>query len=113
MYSVTDSTSAAGMPDGEYQLGTHRVFKKDDVVRLSDGTLAGSAATAEVTVNTLRQFGLEWPEISNDNDKYATCIVARLDEPGAIIRGNMSDFVTFRGQTLESVWIDGQPIIEV
>lgn len=112
LYSVTDSTSAAGMPDGEYQLGTHRVFKKDDVVRLSDGTLAGSAATAEVTVNTLRQFGLEWPEIAAMTSSRSASWLG-LAKYGAIVRGNLADFVTFRGQTLESVWINGHPIYEV
>ena len=63
LYSVTDSTSAAGMPDGEYQLGTNKVYKKNESVTLRDGTLAGSAATADLVVKTLRKFGLDWVEI--------------------------------------------------
>ena len=65
------------MPDGEYQLGTHRVFKKDDVVRLSDGTLAGSAAAAK-SLYTLRQFGLEWPEIAAMTSTI--CILAAANQ---------------------------------
>lgn len=41
-YCVTDSTAAAGMPDGEYTLGRHKVYKCMGGVRLKDGTLAGS-----------------------------------------------------------------------
>jgi N-acetylglucosamine-6-phosphate deacetylase len=41
-YCVTDSTAAAGMPDGEYSLGRHKVYKCMGGVRLKDGTLAGS-----------------------------------------------------------------------
>lgn len=42
LYCVTDSTAAAGMPDGEYRLGSHTVTKCLGGVRLPDGTLAGS-----------------------------------------------------------------------
>jgi N-acetylglucosamine-6-phosphate deacetylase len=112
LYSVTDSTSAAGMPDGEYQLGTHRVFKQADVVCLDDGTLAGSAATASVTVKTLRQFGLDWLEIAAMTSMRPASWVG-LKNQGAIAEGSVADFVTFRDEALESVWIDGQLIFEV
>lgn len=39
---MTDSTAAAGMPDGQYKLGSHTVTKCLGGVRLPDGTLAGS-----------------------------------------------------------------------
>jgi len=112
LYSVTDSTSAAGMPDGEYQLGTHRVFKHDDVVCLSDGTLAGSAATAVVTVRTLRQFGLDWLEIAAMTSMRPASWIG-LASQGSIAVGSAADFVTFRNEALESVWIDGQLVFEV
>ena len=112
LYSVTDSTSAAGMPDGEYQLGTHRVFKQDDVVCLDDGTLAGSAATASVTVKTLRQFGLGWLEIAAMTSMRPALWLG-LTNQGAIATGSVADFVTFRDEALESVWLDGQLIFKV
>jgi N-acetylglucosamine-6-phosphate deacetylase len=43
LFCVTDSTAAAGMPDGDYRLGEHSVHKCMGGVRLPDGTLAGSA----------------------------------------------------------------------
>lgn len=42
LYCVTDSTAAAGMPDGEYRLGRQMVTRCMGGVRLPDGTLAGS-----------------------------------------------------------------------
>lgn len=42
---TTDQTSAAGAPAGEYTLSGRRVVSDGKVVRLEDGTLAGSAAT--------------------------------------------------------------------
>jgi N-acetylglucosamine-6-phosphate deacetylase len=42
---TTDQTSAAGAPPGAYELSGRRVMSDGHVVRLEDGTLAGSAAT--------------------------------------------------------------------
>ena len=111
LYSVTDSTAAAGMKDGKYKLGTHHVYKKNGVVRLADGTLAGSAATAEKTVETLSAFGLPW-------DDVASMIATRpanwlgLTKMGRIAKGCSSDFLVYRGGVLESVWIEGISVFQ-
>lgn len=42
---TTDQTGAAGAPPGNYMLSGREVVSDGKVVRLSDGTLAGSAAT--------------------------------------------------------------------
>lgn len=42
---ISDSTEAAGMPEGEYSLGGQRVYKRSSTVTLEDGTLAGSASS--------------------------------------------------------------------
>ncbi len=42
---VTDAVRPTGMPDGSYSFGERTVLLKDGVVRLPDGTLAGSAIT--------------------------------------------------------------------
>ena len=110
LYSVTDSTAAAGMPDGEYQLGTHRVFKRNDVVCLSDGTLAGSACTADMTVKTLREFGLDWSDIVAMTSTRPAAWLG-LKKLGAIDLGYSADFVTYRNQQLESVWIGGVSVV--
>ena len=44
---ITDSISAAGMPDGDYTFEGAAVTVKDGAARLSDGTLAGSTLTLE------------------------------------------------------------------
>lgn len=53
LYCVTDSTSATGMPDGEYQLGRQTVTKCLGGVRLADGTLAGSTLTMDQALRNL------------------------------------------------------------
>lgn len=44
---VTDAMEAAGMPSGEYELSGRKVRLEDGEVRMSDGTLAGSALTMD------------------------------------------------------------------
>ena len=43
---VTDAMAGAGMPDGDYTLGSLEVVVTGGVARLADGTMAGSTATA-------------------------------------------------------------------
>ena len=50
---TTDQTAAAGMPPGSYVLSGRRVVSDGAVVRLEDGTLAGSAATMDRLVRRM------------------------------------------------------------
>ena len=109
LYSVTDATAAAGMPDGEYRLGSHRVWKADGAVRLADGTLAGSAATAVTTVSTLLEFGLPWPEIVAMTATRPAQWLGFADV-GEITVGAYADFLLWTGAGLQSVWIGGDQI---
>jgi len=47
---ITDAISAAGLADGEYQLGGLKVLVEDAAARLADGTLAGSTLTMDKAV---------------------------------------------------------------
>lgn len=55
--AITDAMEAAGMPDGQYQLGGQDVFVKEGAARLADGTLAGSTLTMVRAFQNLIQFG--------------------------------------------------------
>jgi N-acetylglucosamine-6-phosphate deacetylase len=52
---ITDATSAAGMPDGKYQLGPIEVEVKDGKCT-SNGSLAGSVLTMDRAVRNITQF---------------------------------------------------------
>src|ERR671913_1567440 len=53
---VTDAMEAAGMPQGDYELGGRKVRLEDGAVRLPDGTLAGSALTMDEAVRNAAKF---------------------------------------------------------
>ncbi|MCB9162006.1 MAG: N-acetylglucosamine-6-phosphate deacetylase [Caldilineaceae bacterium] len=57
---ITDAMRAAGLPEGEYDLGGQPVTVKDGQCRLADGTLAGSVLTMDrALVNFMAASG--WP----------------------------------------------------
>lgn len=65
LYCVSDATAATGMPDGEYSLGTQRVFKCLGCVRLATGSLAGSALTMDQALRNLISLGLDLADASH------------------------------------------------
>lgn len=56
---VTDAIAAAGMPDGQYELGRLKVTVQGRECRLDDGTLAGSVLTMDRAVGFMvREVGV-------------------------------------------------------
>ncbi len=83
---VTDAMAAAGMPDGNYELGSLSVTVSDGVARTDYGSLAGStlalatavlnyaewigdplAALRAATTNPAERYGFRLPELSLEN----------------------------------------------
>ena len=52
---ITDATSATGMPDGKYRLGTLEVELKDGIIQ-REGKLAGSVLTMDRAVRNAMKF---------------------------------------------------------
>jgi N-acetylglucosamine-6-phosphate deacetylase len=52
---ITDSMSAAELPDGQYQLGGQDVFVRGAEARLQSGALAGSTLVLDAAVRTMVQ----------------------------------------------------------
>ena len=90
---TTDQTSAAGAPAGNYELSGRAVVSDGKVVRLEDGTLAGSAATMPDLVSLMARL----PGMSAARAvSFASSVPARvLDERrlGRIGAGACADLV--------------------
>ncbi len=110
LYCVTDSTAAAGMPDGEYMLGRAQVHKCLGGVRLADGTLAGSTLTMDQALRNLVGLGLELADASRRVSTYAA------NHLGLALRGRLqthcfADMVVLdRNLQLISVIVEGHRI---
>ncbi|MDF0730432.1 N-acetylglucosamine-6-phosphate deacetylase [Pseudomonas entomophila] len=107
LYCVTDSTAAAGMPDGEYQLGSHTVTKCLGGVRLADGTLAGSTLTMDQALRNLVKIGLPLAEASQRLSQFPADYLG-LAERGRLQVGAWADAVLFDRQLkLTAVMVEG------
>ncbi len=111
LYCVTDSTAAAGMPDGEYRLGRHTVTKCLGGVRLPDGTLAGSTLTMDQALrNLVDGLGLSLSDASRHVSTHAADYLGVTDR-GRLSTGAWGDVVRLdRDLKLMDVWLEGSSI---
>ncbi len=93
MVLISDALRCCGMPEGEYELGGQQVFLKDNVARLADGTIAGSATNLFDCMRNAIRFGIP----KESAVRAATWNPARqihaLDRVGSIADGKLADFV--------------------
>ena len=104
---VTDAMRAAGMPEGEYHLGSkedgQKVIVEDGVAKLPDrSAFAGSVATMNLLVKNAMQLG-EVP--LTEAIKMATTTPARIigcaDTKGSLAPGKDADLVVFEEDSAE------------
>jgi N-acetylglucosamine-6-phosphate deacetylase len=111
LYCVTDSTSAAGMPDGDYKLGRHTVTKCMGGVRLADGTLAGSVLSMDQALrNLVNTLGLDLADASRRVSTYAADHMG-LQDRGRLQAGAWGDVVVLdRDLALQTVLVEGHAV---
>lgn len=108
LFCVTDSTAAAGMPDGEYMLGRQVVHKCMGGVRLADGTLAGSTLTMDQALRNLVKIGLPLSEASRRVSTNAADYLGETQR-GRLAPGCHADFVVLdRDLNIKAVYIEGE-----
>ncbi|MDG4794263.1 N-acetylglucosamine-6-phosphate deacetylase [Micromonospora sp. WMMD1082] len=91
---VTDSMAAAGMPDGEYELGGQDVTVADGVARLSrDGAIAGSTLTMDAALRSAVAAGVPVPDAVRMASTTPALAVGLGDQVGALQVGLRADLV--------------------
>lgn len=110
---ITDAMSAAGLGDGQYDLGGQAVTVQAGVARLTEGgALAGSTLTMiEALRFMVRKVGVSVEEAS----RFASGNPARLlgleASHGSIAQGKQADLLLISPELeLERVWIRGKAI---
>ena len=111
LYCVTDSTSAAGMPDGDYKLGRHTVTKCMGGVRLADGTLAGSVLSMDQALrNLVNTLGLSLADASSRVSTFAADHMGLADR-GRLQTGAWADAVVLnRDLQVQAVVVEGYAV---
>lgn len=107
LYSVTDATAAAGMPDGNFILGSLSVYKKGDRVQLVDGTIAGSCLTQVQSLALLRSWNLDWPTIIELTSSRPASWINETTL-GKITIGAKANWIELNADTAVALWVEGQ-----
>ena len=111
LYCVTDSTAAAGMPDGEYRLGRHRVTRCMGGVRLADGTLAGSVLTMDQAFkNLVNVMSMSLAEASLRTSTLAADFVAIADRGRLAIGCHADAVVLDQSLNISQVFTEGRAV---
>ncbi|NOU69498.1 N-acetylglucosamine-6-phosphate deacetylase [Paenibacillus sp. LMG 31461] len=112
---ITDAMSAAGLGDGQYDLGGQAVTVQAGVARLTEGgALAGSTLTMIDALRFMvREVGVSVAEAS----RYASGNPARLlgleATHGSITEGKHADLLLISSELeLEQVWVHGMTMNE-
>jgi N-acetylglucosamine-6-phosphate deacetylase len=110
LYGVTDATAATGMPDGEYGLGSQRVYKCLGCVRLATGSLAGSVLTMDQALRNFVGLGLDLADASNRLSLYPADYLGET-ERGRLAPGAWADIVVLNADLQPvAVFVEGEAI---
>jgi N-acetylglucosamine-6-phosphate deacetylase len=91
---ITDAIRGAGLPDGEYAIDSRMVTIRDGVVRLPDGTIAGSVLTMERALhNVLRATGRSLQELWSMSSLNAARAIGVSASKGSLEVGKDADLV--------------------
>jgi N-acetylglucosamine-6-phosphate deacetylase len=108
---VTDAMAAAGMPDGEYELGGQAVTVTDGVARLAhQGSIAGSTLTMDAALRRTVHSGVSIDRAVTMASATPARVLGLGNEIGAIEVGLRADLVCLdEGLGVVSVVRKGKP----
>ncbi|MBW5447974.1 N-acetylglucosamine-6-phosphate deacetylase [Cohnella sp. CFH 77786] len=112
---VTDAMAAAGMPDGDYEIGGLPVVMAMGVARLKDGdSLAGSTLTmVDAFRFMVREVGVSVPDASKMASANPARQLGLAREVGTLEAGKRADVLLLDGSlTLRGVWVGGSELRE-
>ncbi|NJP31557.1 N-acetylglucosamine-6-phosphate deacetylase [Micromonospora thermarum] len=91
---ITDAMAAAGMPDGEYELGGQSVTVADGVARLArDGAIAGSTLTMDAALRHAVAAGIQIADAARMVATTPARAIGLGDRLGALQTGLRADLV--------------------
>ena len=106
---ITDACQAAGMPDGEYEIGGLPLILKDGAARLaSNGALAGSVLVMNKALKNVYEItGLPLSQLVKTTSWNQACSLG-LSKLGRIEPGYLADMVALDEDfEVRKVWVDG------
>lgn len=110
---VSDSSSGAGMPDGNYRLGNFTVHVAGGVCRTVEGNLAGSTITLDAAVRNLASFtGLSYQECLPCATLNPARILGLDKQEGVIAPGADADLAVLdRNYYVTQTYVRGRAVL--
>jgi N-acetylglucosamine-6-phosphate deacetylase len=106
---VSDSLSAAGVGEGEYELGGLKVYVRDNKATLKDGTIACSTADMLQEVRNVISFGIPIEQAILAATRNPARAIRMEHEVGELKPGRKADFLVVSPKMdLEQVYIGGE-----
>ncbi len=107
---ITDSMRAAGLGDGESELGGQKVFVRDGIARLAGGTIAGSVLTMDRAVwNFMENTGCGIPAAVFCATQAAAESIGLGAELGSLTPGKRADITIFDEKLhIQKTIVDGE-----
>ncbi|UMM63861.1 N-acetylglucosamine-6-phosphate deacetylase [Aristophania vespae] len=107
---VTDAMRGAGQEDGPSQLGGQDVMIKEGVVRLPNGSLAGSVLTLDQAFRNAVRHGASLSKASRLVSTNAARYLG-LHDRGEICEGKLADFAVMdRDFRIKEMWVAGNKV---
>ena len=106
---ITDACQAAGMPDGEYEIGGLPLILKDGAARLaSNGALAGSVLVMNKALKNVYEItGLPLAQLVKATAWNQACSLG-LKDLGKVESGYIADLTALDDDfEVKHVWVDG------
>lgn len=104
---ITDAMRAAGMENGESELGGQKVIIRNGEARLETGSLAGSVLTMDVALRNVLRAGVPLEQAARLVSTNAAHYLGLTDR-GRIATGMLADLVVLDADfTVREVWLGG------
>ena len=108
---ISDAIRAAGMPEGETELGGQRAVYQDGAVRLADGTLAGSVLTLDTALKNAVAAGVPLLQCSHLLSRNPARYMGLADR-GELVAGKRADLVVLdTAFNVLEVYVAGQKLV--
>ena len=106
---VSDALRCCGMPNGQYTLGGQDVWLENNLARLADGTIAGSATNLYLCMQKAISFGIPMEQAIRSATIIPARQIGREAEIGSIEPGKLADFVVCAPDlTPKAVYLGGE-----
>ncbi len=110
---VSDSSSGAGMPDGNYRLGNFTIHVAGGVCRTVEGNLAGSTITLDAALRNLVTFpGFSFQQCLPATTLTPARSLGMEKQKGVIAPGADADFAILdRNYFVTQTYVRGRPVL--